>query len=44
MVVDIFNTDKNYALILADPPWKQSRGARNLSERTVVVNLWSILC
>ena len=28
MVVDIFNTDKNYALILADPPWKQSRGGK----------------
>ena len=26
MVVDISNTDKTYDLILADPPWKQTRG------------------
>jgi len=28
MVVDIFNTDKTYDLIYADPPWKQSRGGK----------------
>lgn len=28
MVCDIFNTDKTYGLIYADPPWKQSRGGR----------------
>ena len=26
MRVDIFQTDKQYDLILADPPWKQNRG------------------
>lgn len=26
MVVDIYSTDKTYDLILADPPWKQSKG------------------
>ncbi len=26
MKVDIFNTDKKYKIIYADPPWKQSRG------------------
>ena len=26
MVIDIFNTNEKYDLILADPPWKQSRG------------------
>lgn len=26
MIVDIFNTDKKYGLILADPPWQQSKG------------------
>lgn len=28
MKVDIYNTDKRYDLILADPPWQQSRGGR----------------
>ena len=28
MVVDIFDTDKHYDLILADPPWRQTRGGR----------------
>lgn len=28
MVVDIFNTEKKYDLILADPPWKQSKGGK----------------
>lgn len=26
MRVDIYNTDRTYNLILADPPWKQSKG------------------
>jgi N6-adenosine-specific RNA methylase IME4 len=26
MIIDIYNTDKHYDLILADPPWKQSKG------------------
>jgi N6-adenosine-specific RNA methylase IME4 len=26
--VDIFNTDSKYDLILADPPWKQSKGGK----------------
>ena len=26
MVVDIFNTDRHYDLLYADPPWKQSSG------------------
>lgn len=26
--VDIFSTDKKYAVILADPPWKQSKGGK----------------
>lgn len=30
MKIDIFNTDKKYSLILADPPWKYgSKGARS---------------
>lgn len=28
MVIDIFNTDKRYDLILADPAWKQSKGGK----------------
>ena len=28
MRVDIFNTDNQYDLILADPPWKQSKGGK----------------
>lgn len=28
MRIDIFNTDKKYNLILADPPWKQSKGGK----------------
>lgn len=28
MVVDIFNTDKKYGVIYADPPWKQSKGGK----------------
>lgn len=28
MNVDIFNTDKKYSLIYADPPWKQSKGGK----------------
>ena len=26
--VDIFSTDKKYVVILADPPWKQSKGGK----------------
>lgn len=26
--VDIFNTDKKYNLIVADPPWKQTKGGK----------------
>ena len=28
MRVDIYNTQNTYDLILADPPWKQSKGGR----------------
>lgn len=28
MIVDIFNTDKKYGLILADPPWQQSKDGK----------------
>ena len=28
MFVDIYNTKNTYNLILADPPWKQSKGGR----------------
>lgn len=28
MTTDIFNTDKTYGLICADPPWKQSKGGK----------------
>lgn len=28
MIVDIFNTNKKYGLILADPPWQQSKGGK----------------
>lgn len=28
MKVDIFNTDKKYSIIYADPPWKQSKGGK----------------
>lgn len=28
MTVDIFNTENRYELILADPPWKQSKGGK----------------
>ena len=28
MTVDIFNTENKYDLILADPPWKQSKGGK----------------
>lgn len=28
MYVDIFNTDKQYELIVADPPWKQTKGGK----------------
>ena len=28
MKVDIFNTDKQYDLILSDPPWKQAKGGK----------------
>lgn len=28
MTVDIFNTTRRYDLILADPPWKQSKGGK----------------
>ena len=28
MRVDIFNTNNTYNLILADPPWKQTKGGR----------------
>lgn len=26
--IDIYNTDNKYALILADPPWKQTKGGK----------------
>lgn len=28
MKVDIFNTDKKYSVIMADPPWQQSKGGK----------------
>ena len=28
MIIDIFNTDRKYDLILAAPPWKQSKGGK----------------
>ena len=28
MIVDIFNTDNKYDLILADPPWQQMKGGK----------------
>ena len=28
MIIDIFNTNRKYDLILADPPWKQSKGGK----------------
>lgn len=28
MIVDIYNTDNQYDLICADPPWKQSKGGK----------------
>lgn len=28
MVIDLYNTDKTYSLICADPPWKQARGGK----------------
>ena len=28
MVIDIYNTNNKYNLILADPPWKQSKGGK----------------
>lgn len=28
MKVDIYNTDKKYQIIYADPPWKQSKGGK----------------
>lgn len=28
MVVDIFNSDKKYDLIYADPPWRQTKGGK----------------
>lgn len=28
MKIDIYNTDKKYDLLYADPPWKQSRGGK----------------
>lgn len=50
MIVDIFNTDKHYDLILADPPWKQSKGGKkavrkNSSGKPLdypVLTLWEI--
>ena len=28
MKIDIYNTDKKYEIIYADPPWKQSKGGK----------------
>lgn len=28
MIIDIYNTDTKYDLILADPPWEQSKGGK----------------
>lgn len=28
MIIDIFDTNRKYDLILADPPWKQSKGGK----------------
>lgn len=27
-VIDIYNTDKKYTVLYADPPWKQSKGGK----------------
>lgn len=35
MKVDIFDTNKKYSIIYADPPWKQSKGGKkNVREKT----------
>lgn len=31
MKIDIFNTDKKYDIIYADPPWKQTKGGKKKS-------------
>lgn len=36
MIVDICNTDKKYGLILADPPWQQSKGGKKKIMKTQV--------
>lgn len=28
MIVDIYNTNNKYDLIVADPPWKQAKGGK----------------
>ena len=28
MIIDIFNTDRHYDLLYADPPWQQSKGGK----------------
>lgn len=28
MVIDIFNTEQKYDVILADPPWRQAKGGK----------------
>lgn len=38
IIEDITKVGKEYGLIYADPPWKQSKGGRSRSEQTVVEN------
>ena len=33
MFVDIYDTDRKFDLIVADPPWKQSKGAKVRSQK-----------
>jgi N6-adenosine-specific RNA methylase IME4 len=40
MFIDIYNTDKKYQLIYADPPWKQSRGgAKSVRPNSSGINI-----
>lgn len=38
MYVDIFNTDKRYKTIYADPPWYEHGGVRFSVVQTVIIN------
>lgn len=44
MFVDIYDTDRKFDLIVADPPWKQSKGGQEISPQEFKRRAFGLSC